>query len=80
MYLWKPEAVWTARAPGATHPRVSYRPGPAATHLFSLASGVMHGLSRRPFMGTLSGGAALRAGYGKGLFRYRVLRLRKAAA
>jgi len=57
-----------------------HQPSRAVAQLFDLASGALHGLSRFPFVGNLSGGAALRAGYGMGIFSYRVLRLRKAAA
>lgn len=52
-------------------------PGRYATGLFRLASWTTAPLSYRPFFGNLSGGAALRAGYGAGVFRYLVARLRR---
>ncbi len=57
-----------------------HRPSRDVARLFGLASVALHGLSRFPFVGNLSGGAALRAGYGLGFFSYRALRLRKIDA
>ena len=52
-------------------------PGRYATKLFRLVSWMTAPVAYRPFFGNLSGGAALRAGYGEGVFRYLVTRLRR---
>lgn len=54
-------ADWSAGVP---------RPGRIGRVFHRTVSAVLAPLVRAPFFGNLSGGAALRAGYGSGLFRY----------